>query len=37
MGSSLVDWDMRSDRNLLYKALPYVISLVDWDMRSDRN
>ena len=35
--SSLVDWDMRSDRNTQARHLNCVYSLVDWDMRSDRN
>jgi hypothetical protein len=37
MTPSLVDWDMRSDRNLKLAGLANVSSLVDWDMRSDRN
>ena len=37
MGSSLVDWDMRSDRNAASDQDGGVESLVDWDMRSDRN
>ena len=34
---SLVDWDMRSDRNSKSEVKLLLASLVDWDMRSDRN
>ena len=37
MGSSLDDWDMRSDRNEFGQAMALRQSLDDWDMRSDRN
>ena len=35
--TSLVDWDMYSDRNLRPNKLREIFSLVDWDMYSDRN
>ncbi len=35
--SSLVDWDMYSDRNPIGYVTSHVRSLVDWDMYSDRN
>jgi hypothetical protein len=37
MDASLVDWDMRSDRNIFHFLARGHESLVDWDMRSDRN
>ena len=36
LNNSLVDWDMRSDRNLGHMSVKFHHSLVDWDMRSDR-
>ncbi len=35
--TSLVDWEMRSDRNLWRTLRMAASSLVDWEMRSDRN
>ncbi len=35
--TSLVDWEMRSDRNHLIGHKQASASLVDWEMRSDRN
>ncbi len=35
--ASLVDWEMRSDRNLYAVGGFDGSSLVDWEMRSDRN
>ncbi len=34
---SLVDWEMRSDRNATLAEHRADLSLVDWEMRSDRN
>ncbi len=34
---SLVDWEMRSDRNTKQSRNMGITSLVDWEMRSDRN
>ena len=34
---SLVDWEMRSDRNGDVYEANIKASLVDWEMRSDRN
>jgi len=36
-GSSLDDWDMRSDRNAIQRKAFEVKNLDYWDMRSDRN
>ena len=37
IGRSLVDWEMRSDRNDFGMRRAAGGSLVDWEMRSDRN